>query len=94
MFELIALIVAALAAPIGFVKARSYVRGRLRYVDSVQKPATPFVAGLVAALVAAPVVWILPVIGAGTAILFGVGVGAGVMKGARDIRRASYQIEG
>lgn len=94
MFELIALVASALVAPIGFVKARNYVRGRLRYVDTVQKPATPFVAGLVACLVAAPIVWILPIVGGGTAILFGLGVGAGVMKGAQDIRRAAYQIEG
>jgi hypothetical protein len=38
-------------------------------------------------LIAAPVVWLLPLIGKGTAILFGLGVGAGVSSGAKDIRK-------
>ena len=39
---------------------------------------------------AAPLVWILPIVGSGTALLFGVGVGAGVAAGAKDIRRRLY----
>ena len=38
------------------------------------------------ALVAAPIVFVLPVVGAGTAILFGASVGAGVARGAKDVR--------
>jgi len=32
-------------------------------------------------------VWLLPLVGTGTALLFGLGVGAGVSSGARDIRK-------
>jgi hypothetical protein len=42
---------------------------------------------VVAGLVAIPIVAILPMVGVGTAILFGVSVFAGVASGAREIRR-------
>lgn len=70
----------------GYLKSRRFVRERLRFVDAVQKPVAPLVAGLAAAAVAAPVVWLLPVLGAGTALVFGAGVGAGVAAGIRDTR--------
>jgi hypothetical protein len=63
------------------------VRRKLRFVDAVQKPVAPVVAGGTAALLAAPVVWLLPIIGAGTAVIFGLGIGAGVHHGARDVKR-------
>ncbi len=63
------------------------MRKKLRFVDVVQKPVAPVIAGAAAAIVASPVVWLLPIIGAGTATLFGVGVGTGVHHGARDARR-------
>ncbi len=87
MFELLALLVAGGSAAAGYVKARRFVRRRLRFVDAVQKGTAPLVAGAAAAVAAAPVVWVLPVVGAGTALLFGVSVGAGVRAGARDVRR-------
>jgi len=71
----------------GFTGTRRFVRDRLRYVDAVRKPSAPWVAGAVAALAASPVAWILPVLGAGTAVLFGVAVGAGVVKGRREFGR-------
>lgn len=86
MFEAIGLIVAGAAAVAGYVKSRSFVRRRLRYVDAVQKSAIPVVAGAAAAVVAAPVVAVLPIIGAPAAIALGVGVGAGTHAGAKDIR--------
>ena len=94
MLELLGLGVAVVSAGLGYVKARNFVRGRLRYVDTVQRPVIPFAAGFAAALVTAPLVWLLPLIGGGTAIAFGIAVGAGVAQGARDIRRAAYRIEG
>jgi hypothetical protein len=87
MFELIGLLVAAGAAGAGYIKSRSFVAERLRYVDAVQKPSAPFIAGAAATAVAAPVVMLVPVIGAGTAVLFGVAVGAGTRAGVRNIRR-------
>ena len=65
------------------------MRARLRYVDAVQKPVAPVIAGVVGALLAAPVVWLLPFVGTGTALLFGASVAVGVAAGAKDIRRGN-----
>ena len=86
MIPLIVLLVLA-AVPAGaFVLTRRFVRERLRYVDAVQKKRAAILAGGVAAVVATPVVALVPIFGAGTALLFGGGVGFGVYKGARDVR--------
>jgi hypothetical protein len=69
------------------VKVRQYTRNRLRFVDIVQTPLAPIVAGIAAAIVAAPVVWLLPIVGAATALGFGIGVGTGVLMGAKDVKR-------
>jgi hypothetical protein len=45
------------------------------------------VVGVVAAVAATPVVWLLPVLGVGTAVVFGAGVGLGVLHGSRDVKR-------
>ncbi len=87
MFEIIGLVATGAASIWGYVQARRYVRGRLRFVDAVQKPMAPIVAGAAAAVVAAPIVWILPLVGAGTAIIFGAGVGLGTHHGQRDTKR-------
>lgn len=86
MIELLFLGAAAGGIGAGYAKARRFVRERLRFVDAVHRPATPLIAGTVAAVAAAPVVWIVPVIGGGTALLFGAGVGLAVRHGARDLR--------
>lgn len=87
MLELLIIGIGAVASIGGYLKTRQFVRGRLRFVDAVQKPVAPIAAGAVAALAAGPIVWLLPLIGAGTALAFGIGVGAGVAHGARDVRR-------
>ncbi|MBX6362301.1 MAG: hypothetical protein IRZ00_00405 [Gemmatimonadetes bacterium] len=87
MIGLIVAIGALGAAIAGHLGARDFVRRRLRFVDAVQRARAPWIAGAGAVLAAAPVVWLLPFFGAGTAIVFGVGVGSGVAAGARDIRR-------
>ena len=86
MLELIALAAAGVSAAAGYMQSRRFVRRKLRFVDAAQNPKAPWVAGATAALVAAPVVFVLPVVGAGTAILFGASVGAGVARGAKDVR--------
>jgi hypothetical protein len=86
IFETIALAVAATAAIGGYRGTRRFVRHRLRFVDAAQTPLAPAVAGVAALVLAAPVVALLPVIGAGTALAFGAGVGVGTRAGARDIR--------
>lgn len=87
MFELLILTAAGLGVVVAHVKARRYVRSRLRFVEGAQAPLVPWVVGAGAAALAAPVVWLLPVLGAGTALAFGVGVGSGVALGAKDVRR-------
>lgn len=87
MLELIGLAATTALTVVGYYQARSYVQRRLQYVDAVHAFWAPLIAGIGACLVAAPVVALLPVVGAGTALLFGLGVGAGVAAGARSIRR-------
>ena len=77
--------IAAGGSLFGFVKSRNFVRERLRFVDSVQKPSAPLIAGAVATLAATPLAF-LPFIGVPSAVLFGLGIGAGVSAGARDAR--------
>jgi hypothetical protein len=86
MFELLAFAATIAATAFGYVTARKYVRDRLKFVDAVQTLKAPLVAGLVAWAVAMPLTWLLPFVGAGTAILFGLSIALGVRAGARDIR--------
>lgn len=85
MFELIGLLVAGTAAGFGYFRSRRFVARRLRYVDAARRPSTPIVAGVAATMIAAPVVWVLPVVGAGAAIAFGTAVGLGTRAGAHEI---------
>jgi hypothetical protein len=74
------LAVSAAALLGGFVLTRDFVRRRLRFVDAIQRPSAPVIAGAAAAVVAAPVA-LLPIATLGTAIAFGVGVAGGVASG-------------
>jgi hypothetical protein len=74
--------------------ARRFVRERLRYVESALTPGAALVAGIVAAVVAVPVVGVLhlfpilgSLVGGGTALVFGLSVGLGVRSGAQDVKR-------
>ena len=87
MFTIISMVIAIAVAIAGYFQAKSFVQSKLRFVDAVQHFAAPLIAAVAAMLIAAPVVWLLPLIGKGTAILFGLGVGAGVSSGAKDIRK-------
>lgn len=92
MFEtlagLIGLAAAAGAGTLGYLRSKSFVARRLRYVDAVQSPAAPFIAGAAATAVATPIVWVLPIVGAGTAIVFGVATAVGTRAGVKRIRGA------
>lgn len=77
---ILGLALAATALVGGFVVTRSFVRRRLRFVDVVQKPAAPLIAGAVAAVALLPAT-ILPAIGVGTALALGVGVASGLASG-------------
>lgn len=87
MIELVMLGAAAGGIGAAYASMRRFVRERLRFVDAARRPAAPLAAGAVGAVMAAPVVWLLPVIGGGTALVFGAGVGLAVRHGARDLRR-------
>lgn len=87
MFTIISMAIAIAVAIAGYLQAKSFVQSKLRFVDAVQHFAAPLIAAVAAMLIATPVVWLLPLIGKGTAILFGLGVGAGVSSGAKDIRK-------
>jgi len=84
MFELIGLAAAAGAGIAGYVTSKDFTQKKLRFVDAAQKPSAPIIAGVVAAVIAAPVVAILPIVGAGTAILLGAGVALGVKSAQRN----------
>lgn len=87
MFELITFAGAVAATAFGYIQTRGFVRRRLAYVDAVQSGAAPVLAAVAAFVVALPIVGVLPLVGGGTALLFGAGVGAGVASGVKDTRR-------
>lgn len=85
MFTLISIGISLAVTTFGFAVARRYVRDRLKYVDGVQTMKAPVIAGLAGWALFMPFT-LLPFIGLGTAIVFGLSVGLGVRAGARDIR--------
>ena len=87
MLTLIAAGIAGAAGIFGHTQARRFVGRRLRFTSFVEKPSLGVMAGVTAAVVAAPVVAVIPLIGAGTALVFGAGVGTGVALGAQDAKR-------
>lgn len=91
MFELLALAIAGAVGIGGYIKSRNLVRSRLRFTDWVEKPYIGFMAGVGATVLAAPVVALLPIVGAGTALAAGLGVGTGVHAGASDARQGLIQ---
>jgi hypothetical protein len=87
MLELIGFAATASAVVVGFGATKAFVTERLRYVEAVHKGSAALKAGGAALLVAVPVVWLLPIIGAPTAIFFAASVFAGVRSGSRAIRK-------
>ena len=85
---MLSLLITAAVAVLAFRQSRRFVADRLRYVEAAQGAAAPVIAGVVAAVIALPVVGLLPLVGTGTAITFGVAVGAGVASGQRGGRAA------
>jgi len=88
MLDLIATGVVAAAGLFGHVKARDFVRRRLRFTKFVKKPLRLGVGASLATLaVAAPAAALLPWVGAGAAVFLSVAVGAGTGLGACDVQR-------
>ena len=90
MLALLGVAIAWTATIVGYLKARSFVRQRLRYVDGVHRSFVPLKVGLIVAVVTAPVTWLLPLVTVGTSVLIGAGIGLGVAAGRRDIRSHRY----
>ena len=88
MLALLAFALSVAAVIIGFTQAKDFVSRRLRYVDAARSPIAPVVAGIGAALVALPIVWMLPLVGVGTALAFGLSVAMGVAAGNKEIHRS------
>ena len=80
---LITLGLSAAAGGFGHLKARKFVSRKLRYTKVVEKPrvALGLATGCATAVALVPVVWALPLVGAGTALIIGAGAGAGVGTG-------------
>jgi hypothetical protein len=86
MYPTIALLLTAAAGIGGYLVAKRFVGQRLRFVDAVQSPWAPWIAGAGAAILVSPLAF-LPLVGATTALVFGIGVGLGTASGVRTIRR-------
>ena len=85
MTAMIALAVAAAAAYFGHIRMRGFSRRRLRYTRVAEHPAISGLAvGIGTAVLATPLVALMPIIGTGTAMALGLGVGTGVSSGVRD----------
>lgn len=78
----------AVVAIVGFSIARRFVIQRMRFVDAIQAPLAPVLAGIGAAIVAWPLA-ILPIITTGTAAIFGISAGLGTASGRKALRRGS-----
>lgn len=95
MFEAIAgavaIAVSGGASVAGYLKSRDFVIRRLRFVEAARSPAAPWVAGTVAGIAAAPVAWLLPIIGGGTVLLFGAAVGVGTRAGVKRLENPALE---
>ena len=87
LLGLIAAGIAGVTGVYGHIKSRKFVGQRLRYTSLVEKPAVGLFAGVAAMIVAAPIVAVLPIVGAGTAIAIGAGIGTGVALGVKDSKK-------
>ena len=88
MFSLLlGLAISMAVAVLGYSRARAFVSERLRYVDAVNHPLAPLMAGAGAFALGALVAAFLPIVGVGTALTFGLAVGLGVSAGRGDVPR-------
>jgi hypothetical protein len=75
----------------GYLMARKFVQRRLRFVDAIQSPYAPIVAGVLGATLVMPFT-LLHFVSTVTAIVFGVGTAMGTASAARAIRRADGEL--
>ncbi len=90
MFELVGMAtagaVSGVVGVVGHIKSRNFVRRRLRFTSIIEFRFVGLAAGVLATVVALPIVGLLPFVGIGTALAFGLGIGTGVGLGARHAR--------
>jgi hypothetical protein len=86
LFGLATLAIAVAGGVLSFGFARGFIRRRLRFVDAVYSPLTPWVAGGLALLIAAPFT-MLPMITAVTAAMVALGAWLGAKSGVKALRR-------
>lgn len=87
MTAILALVIASLAAWFGYSRTRDWSSLRLRYTRVAERPiAAGVLVGVGTSLVAAPVVALAPIVGAGTAVALGIGVGTGLARGVTGSR--------
>lgn len=84
-WTLVSIAISLAVTTAGFAVARRYVRDRLKFVDAIHTMKAPIIAGLVGWAIFMPLT-MFPLIGVGTAIVFGLSVGLGVRAGAKDIK--------
>ena len=92
MIEIIVILISIALVTVTYNAVRRFVRQRLRFVDAAHRKLAPWVAGVGAAVVSAPVVALVPLVGTGFAISVGVAVGLGVAAGSRDVQRGFHEI--
>lgn len=84
--SILAIGITVVGGVMAFGFARGFVRRRLRFVDAARSPLTPIVATGLGFLVAAPFT-LLPLIGATTVAVVGIGAGLGAKSGVTAIQR-------
>ena len=82
----LAITITVIGGVMAFGFARGFIRRRLRFVDAVRSPLTPFVAGGLGLLVAAPFT-LLPLVSGATVAAIGLGAGLGAKSGVTALRR-------
>ena len=86
MIEFVFLAAAGAGMGLSYFRIRDFVSERLRFVDSAQRKSTPWVAGILAAVAASVIVPFLPILGGGTAIVFGIVTGTAVRSGQKKVK--------
>ena len=83
MLSLLFFLVTLVAVVSAFAVSRRFVRERLRFVNAVQRPSAPLIAGAGTLAVGSLLALVLPFVGMFTAASLAVAVGLGVSTGAR-----------
>ena len=92
MIDILVVLISIAVVTVAYNAVRRFVRQRLRFVDAAHRKLAPWVAGVGAAIVTAPVVALVPLVGMGFAVSLGVAVGLGVAAGSRDVQRGFHEI--